>query len=166
MPKFIAEFCRIGILVEQRMYQLLQFTEHVLVLQNLSFGIFKLVVQDSLAYLPFVIFNIRLNSRTIKKFALFKLINIKICYEISDHFSNLDYFQFKSYDDKNEKFNTQSGRSFIYRINNDKKTFSLECLYSITSLLRWFIPPNENPYRESYKLPRKIPLDIPHPIYH
>ncbi|RNA02266.1 hypothetical protein BpHYR1_048989 [Brachionus plicatilis] len=31
------EFCRISILVVQRMYQLLQFTENVLVLQNLIF---------------------------------------------------------------------------------------------------------------------------------
>ncbi|RNA25224.1 hypothetical protein BpHYR1_007751 [Brachionus plicatilis] len=39
----IAEFCRISILVVQRMYQLLQFIEHVLPLQNLSFGIFNIL---------------------------------------------------------------------------------------------------------------------------
>ncbi|RNA16283.1 hypothetical protein BpHYR1_034944 [Brachionus plicatilis] len=36
-----AEFCRISLLLVQKMYRLLQFTDHVLVLQNLSFGTFK-----------------------------------------------------------------------------------------------------------------------------
>ncbi|RNA45248.1 hypothetical protein BpHYR1_000276 [Brachionus plicatilis] len=85
---FIVEFCRISILVVQRMYQLLQFTEHVLVYQNLSFGTFNIL---------FLIF--------VSKSSKFLAVNLDLCglLNLCSDFKCLNALSFEVFDSEFQK---------------------------------------------------------------